>query len=75
MLMIYIAATTQVQRKVLDLHQSPLRPCHLQVLHQVGGCDGGCDGGGDGGGDGSGDDDVHHFGDFFHVLLTAQQNK
>ena len=71
MLMIYIAATTQVLRKVLDLLQSPLRPCHLQVLHQVGGCDGG----GDGGGDGSGDDDVHHFGDFFHVLLTAQQNK
>ena len=35
MLMIYIAATTQVLRKVLDLLQSPLRPYQLQVLHQV----------------------------------------
>ena len=54
MLMIYIAATTQVLRKVLDLLQSPLRPYQLQVLHQVGGGDGG--GGGNGG-------DVHYFGD------------
>ena len=36
MLKTYIAATTQVQRKVLDLHQSPLRPCQLPALHQVG---------------------------------------
>ena len=58
--MTYIAATTQVLRKVLDLLQSPLRPCHLQALHQVG----------DGGGDIVGDSDVHYFGDYFHVLLT-----
>ena len=65
MLKTYIAATTQVLRKVLDLLQSPRRPCQLPALHQVG----------DGGGVGVGHADVHYFGDYFHLLPTLGQNK